>query len=1226
MKPQISFTIPRAWLCLLILLHAACCGAATFTWNGSISTDWFNQTNWIPIGVPASADTINLTNGTTINFAGPVTLNGTFNWSHGTLSGSPLTIAGGGAMNITAGVALLNVLSNAGTVTVTGNGNVTIYDNNGIYQGGVYNLAGGLWDVQTNVSIFTASYGSEFFNNAGTFRKSGGPGTAGIYVAFSNAGTVTNFAGAINFYGGGALTGTYGTAAGASTYFAAGNFTMDAPPIITGPGLCEFTGTTLTLTQTAPSNLVLASGNVILGPAFQNFGAITNLTLNGAVLTSTNTVTGTFNWVNGAVASPLTIASGGAMNISGGVSLQNVLSNAGTVTVTGTGNVTIYNNNAIYKGGVYNLAGGLWDVQTNVAIFSAGYGFEFFNNAGVFRKSDGSATSSVYVTFSNGGLVTNLVGVINFGAGGTINGAYGTAAGASTLFAGGNFTMGAPPVITGSGLCEFTGATLTLTETVAPSLLLAGGNVILTPTFQNSGAITNLTLNGATLGSTNTVTGTFNWVSGTVASPLTVASGAALNIMGAVSLQNVLSNAGTVTITGPGNLTVFNNNAVYQGGIYNLAVGLWDIQTNASIFTASYGFEFFNNAGTVRKSGGPGTAAIYVPFGNNGLVTNVVGTISFSAGGAISGAYGTAAGASTLFAGGSFTMDAPPIITGAGLCEFTGTTLTLTQTVPPNLVLAGGSVILGPAFQNLGAITNLTLSGAVLTSTNTVSGTFNWASGTIAGPLMIANSAAMNITGPVNLQNVLSNAGTVTVTGNGSVTIYNNNAIYKGGVYNLPGGLWDIQTNASIFTASYGFEFFNNAGTFKKSGGPGTAAIYVIFTNSNSVTNLEGTISFYSGGTIAGTYGTGAGASTLFAGGNFTMDVPPVVAGSGLCAFTGATLTMTQNVPPNLVLAGGSVLLGPAFQDLGAITNLTLSGAALTTTNTVTGTFNWASGTIAGPMTVANGALVNITGATGLQNVFSNAGTVTMTGNASLTIYNNNAIYKGGVYNLAGGLWDIRTNASLFTASYGSEFFNNAGTFKKSGGPGTSGVYVAFSNGGTIDELVGVLGFYGSFTTSGGTLAFGVSGLSSFGQMNIPGAVALNGTASIAWLGGFTPAVGNSFALLTYGSHSGTFADISLPPGSLGQATYGATVFSLMITNVSAAPPSPVFLSVKLINPNNAIVLWPSSATNFTLQASSNLLSGTWSNVTTGIVIAGTNYVHTNDLNGREGFFRLQSH
>jgi hypothetical protein len=471
----------------------------------------------------------------------------------------------------------------------------------------------------------------------------------------------------------------------------------------------------------------------------------------------------------------------------------------------------------------------------------------------------------------------------------------------------------------------------------------------------------------------------------------------------------------------------------------------------------------------------------------------------------------------------------------------------------------------------------------------------------------------------------LSNAGTVTVTGTGNVTIYNNNAIYKGGVYNLAGGLWDVQTNASIFTASYGSEFFNNAGVFSKSGGVATSTIYVTFSNSGTVTNLIGTISFSAGGTITGTYGTAAGASTLFAGGSFTMGAPPLITGSGLCEFTGTTLTLTQTVPANLVLAGGSVILGPAFQDLGAITNLTLSGATLTSTNTVTGTFNWVSGTIAGPMTVASGAVMNITGAVGLQNVLSNAGTVTVTGTGNVTIYNNNAIYKGGVYNLAGGLWDVQTNASIFTASYGFEFFNNAGTLSKSGGAATSTIYVAFSNSGTIDELVGVLSFYGSFTSASGTLAFGVSGLSSFGQMNIQGPVALNGTASVAWLGGFTPAVGNSFALLNYGSHSGTFADISLPSGTLGQGVYGATVFSLMVTNVTAPPPQPVFLSMKLINPNTAVVLWPSSATNFTLQASTNLSSGAWSNVTTGIVIVSTNYTLTNNLNGRAGFFRLHS-
>jgi hypothetical protein len=65
---------------------------------------------------------------------------------------------------------------------------------------------------------------------------------------------------------------------------------------------------------------------------------------------------------------------------------------------------------------------------------------------------------------------------------------------------------------------------------------------------------------------------------------------------------------------------------------------------------------------------------------------------------------------------------------------------------------------------------------------------------------------------------------------------------------------------------------------------------------------------------------------------------------------------------------------------------------------------------------------------------------------------------------------------------------------------------------------------------------------------------------------------------------------------------------------------------VKLINPNSAIVLWPSTATNFTLQTSTNPLFGTWSNVTAGIVTVSTNYVLTNNLNGRAGFFRLQSH
>jgi hypothetical protein len=258
--------------------------------------------------------------------------------------------------------------------------------------------------------------------------------------------------------------------------------------------------------------------------------------------------------------------------------------------------------------------------------------------------------------------------------------------------------------------------------------------------------------------------------------------------------------------------------------------------------------------------------------------------------------------------------------------------------------------------------------------------------------------------------------------------------------------------------------------------------------------------------------------------------------------------------------------------------------------------------------------------------VLTNGGTVTMTGPAYLAVYNNTNTYLGRIFNLAGGLWDIQTNA-VIACEYcaGNEFFNNAGTFRKSLGSGTAILSVAFTNSATVNVLVGTINFDGNFTTAGGTLDFGVSGLGSFGQINVSGNMAINGTASVAWLDGFTPAIGNSFALLDYGSHSGTFANITLPPGNLGEGIYGATVFSLMITNVTAQTNPPVFLDIKLENPGNVVVSWPSSATNYGLQISTNLSSGSWSNVISGITTAGGNFVHTNPVNGKAGFFRLQS-
>lgn len=95
---------------------------------------------------------------------------------------------------------------------------------------------------------------------------------------------------------------------------------------------------------------------------------------------------------------------------------------------------------------------------------------------------------------------------------------------------------------------------------------------------------------------------------------------------------------------------------------------------------------------------------------------------------------------------------------------------------------------------------------------------------------------------------------------------------------------------------------------------------------------------------------------------------------------------------------------------------------------------------------------------------------------------------------------------------------------------------------------------------------------------------------------------------------------------SVGNTLYGTalnggvagrgTVFALDLP----LPPS-----LQITRAGNQVVLfWPTNAGNFTLQARTTLSSGTWSNITSGISIVGTNYIFTNGVNGPSSFFRLK--
>jgi hypothetical protein len=210
----------------------------------------------------------------------------------------------------------------------------------------------------------------------------------------------------------------------------------------------------------------------------------------------------------------------------------------------------------------------------------------------------------------------------------------------------------------------------------------------------------------------------------------------------------------------------------------------------------------------------------------------------------------------------------------------------------------------------------------------------------------------------------------------------------------------------------------------------------------------------------------------------------------------------------------------------------------------VTGTANWTSGTIDGAssLTVASNAVLNIIGKGGvyLYGPLTNAGTVNWSGTGGIDLYYYST-YTGGIVNLPGALFNVQNDETMETSG-GSPYFDNAGTFLKSAGTNTT-IEPTFNNTGTLSLVI-----YSP---------------ASCGKINFPGNVALSGAVNINFSNSYSPSTGDSFALLTYGSETGVFSSVNLPPPEpweTNSVTYGSTVFSLAIGSIYklafTAPPA----------------------------------------------------------------------
>ncbi len=659
------------------------------TWNGSVSSDWYNPTNWTPTGVPAASDTINFGSGS-INLTAPVTIAGQFNWSGGNLGGSPLLITATGVLNWSGGQ-----INPGASVTVATNGMLNIQGSLSFY-GALTNYGTVVWSAVPGAPLY--GFGGAVIYNAGLMQATAD-------------GTMSLQSGTNTFVNVGAFQKTGGT--GASTIGWAFNTT----------GTLNTPSGSITANLWTGTNLLQGTANLTLNH------------LNAALTVASNSV---LNWVGGDISgAALTVMTGATLTISNSVSLG-ASGNGGALTNYGTVAWSAGPGNSIYGyGGTVIHNAGLWQAMADGSLSSQS-GTNTFINVGSLQKIGGAGATTITWTFNTIGTVntptgqlspslwtgTNLLqgaanlslnhlnaplmvasnAVLNW-VGGDISGA------ALTVAAGGTMTISNSVSLGASG----TGGALTNYGTVVwpagsgTPIYGYGGTVIYnagfwqagadgslssqagTNTFNNVGTFQKTGNTGTTtIGWAFTTTGTLvtssgslslnNWAGnsvlhgtpningGTLTGVLTIAPGAVLNDTASLNVKGPLlvsSNAmmnwsggdissAALTVAAGGILTVSNSVSLGASGtggaltnygtvvwpagsgtpiygyggtvIYN--VGLWQATGDAVMSTQS-GSNMFDNIGIFQKVGSTGTTTISFYFNNSGTIDAQTGTIGF---------------------------------------------------------------------------------------------------------------------------------------------------------------------------------------------------------------------------------------------------------------------------------------------------------------------------------------------------------------------------------------------------------------------------------------------------------------------------------------------------------------------------------------------------------------------------------------------------------------------
>jgi hypothetical protein len=1046
------------------------------------------------------AGTHSLTGSSNVSGAGTVSVTGGTVNAAGSYNVTGSTSVSGGTINFnaaatTAGLNLSSggVIGGTAALTVSGASTISGGTMNG---GGTTNFNGAVTAAcSTNYILFD----NRTVNNAGTFTYSGSP----YYLYFANAVTFTNNSGAIFdiqtdqpvSYSG--TPSTFNNASGGTLEKTAGTGTTHFLPAFNNSGNVLVSSGTLSFDGggTSPGTFTVNT------PGTLGFGGGTHAITSGISGTGTVLSTAGTTNISGTYSVSGTTLSGGTLNINvaatagplvltGGTINFNGATTATTLNMSGAG--TIGGTGALTVSGASTITGGTMN----------GTGTTNFNG------SVSATVSTNYIQIDN----RTINNSVSFVYGGTPYYMYFTN---GTTF---NNNSGATFDIQTDQPVSYSGSVSTFVNAVGATLKKSAGTGIthFSPTLNSSGTVL-VTSGTLSLDGGGTSPGTF-----TVASPgtLSFGGGTATLSSGISGTGGVSSTAGTTTIGGTFNVSA----TTLSGGTLNINVAA--------------------TAGPLVLTGGT------INF--NGATTAT--TLNMSGAGTIGGTGAlTVSGASTITGG---TMN------GTGTTNFNGS---VSATVSTNYIQIDTRTINNAA--------TFTYSGTPYYMYFTNGTTFNNNSGEIFDiqtdqPVSYSGSVSTFVnavgatlkksagTGITHFSPTLNSSGTVLVTS---------------GTLSLDGG----GTSPGTFTVT-------SPGTL--SFGGGTATLSSGISGTGGVSSTAGTA------TIGGTFNVSA---TTLSGGTLTINVAatpgPLGLTGGTINFNGATTT------PTLAMSSGGTIGGTGA--------LTVSGAS-----TISGGIMDGGGT-----TNFNGPVSATVSSYYIQidnRTINNAATFTYSGTPYYMYFVNGATFN----NNSGGIFDIQTDQPVYVS--GSSTFVNAagGTLKKTAGTSTN-FYPALTNNGTILALVGEIFFNGSFTQTGGTTTVGPGTIGStaalnfnggvlngtgtvnapvnnaaqvnpgsspgiltingaytqmasgtlnielggttlgtqYDQLNVTGAVTLDGTLNVTTIGGFMPVSGNAFKVLTFTSKTNDFATkngLNLGSGTNLIPTYSASDLTLVTNSI----------------------------------------------------------------------------